>query len=338
MKKKYEIKSYETLTYKPELKVCPICGELLEYRHSVSRKVIYTLIGSYKIINLGYSCSNEDCAAYNTIFSSEEATHMSLWYSCYGMDVFAFIGEQRFQNHKTRLEIANELHQLDIAISDREVEKLYEKYEHLLQMDSHAKREETYQACMEKFGGIVLSMDGVQPAKGNETLYVLREVLSGTVIAACSMKNGSSKELKKVLSPYLDTEVPILGFITDGQRSIRKALKEMRPDVPYQFCQFHYLKDIAIPAVDADRKLKTLIKKNLRGLRSIEVTTENNSTLSTEEKTIITGYCEAIRAILLEDGKPPLELPGIKIYEQLEELKQSLEQSLELVKQKKEAI
>lgn len=338
MKKKYEMKSYETLTYKPELKVCPICGEPLEYRHSVSRKVISTLSGCYKIINLGYSCSNENCAAHNTIFSSEEATHMSLWYSCYGMDVFAFIGEQRFQNHKTRLEIANELHQLKIVISDREVEKLYEKYEHLLQMDSHAKREETYQACMEKFGGIVLSMDGVQPAKGNETLYVLREVLSGTVIAACSMKNGSSKELKKVLSPYLDTEVPILGFITDGQRSIRKALKEMRPDVPYQFCQFHYLKDIAIPAVDADRKLKTLIKKNLRGLRSIEVTTENDSTLSTEEKTVITGYCEAIRAILLEDGKPPLELPGIKIYERLEELKQSLEQSLELVKQKKEAI
>lgn len=59
-----------------------------------------------------------------------------------------------------------------------------------------------------------------------------------------------------MLEPYLETEVPILGFITDGQRSIRKALKETRPDVPYQFCQFHYLKDISIPVVDADRKFK----------------------------------------------------------------------------------
>lgn len=59
-----------------------------------------------------------------------------------------------------------------------------------------------------------------------------------------------------MLEPYLETEVPILGFITDGHRSIRKALKEMRPDVPYQFCQFHYLKDISIPVVDADRKFK----------------------------------------------------------------------------------
>lgn len=46
--------------------------------------------------------------------------------------------------------------------------------------------------------------------------------------------------------------------------------------------------------------------------------------MSAEEKTIIIGYCEAIRAILLEDGKPPLDLPGIKIYERLEELKKSL--------------
>lgn len=193
MKKKYEINSDETLTYKPEIEGCPGCGEPLEYHHSISKKIVYTLTGTYKIINLGYSCANESCVAYNTIITSEEAAHMSLWYSRYGMDVFAFVGEQRFKNHKTRLEIANDLHEFKIEISDCEVEKLYEKYEHLLQMDSHSKREQTYQSCKEKFGGIVLSMDGVQPGKGNETLYVLREVLSGTVIAACSMKNGPLK-------------------------------------------------------------------------------------------------------------------------------------------------
>ncbi|MEG0156747.1 MAG: hypothetical protein RR661_03735, partial [Anaerovoracaceae bacterium] len=123
----------------------------------------------------------------------------------------------------------------------------------------------------------------------------------------------------------------ILGFISDGQRSIRKALKELRPDVPYQFCQFHYLKDIAKPVVDDDRKLKTLMKKSLRGIREIEVSVKNNETLEETERTVITGYCEAIRSLLLEDGKPPLELPGIKVYEKLEELKKSLDRSLEII-------
>ena len=142
------------------------------------------------------------------------------------------------------------------------------------------------------------------------------------------MKNGSSKELKEALEPYVNTDVPILGFVRDGQRSIRKALKELRSDVPYQFCQFHYLKDISKPMIASDRKLKTTIKKNLRGLQAIEVSFK-------QKKEIINGYCEAIRSILLEDGKPPLELPGMKIYERLEELKKSLEHSLRMVEQKK---
>ncbi|NOU97278.1 hypothetical protein GC093_29215 [Paenibacillus sp. LMG 31456] len=35
-----------------------------------------------------------------------------------------------------------------------------------------------------------------QPEKGNETLYVLREVFSGTVLTAQNMKSGTAEELK----------------------------------------------------------------------------------------------------------------------------------------------
>ena len=107
---------------------------------------------------------------------------------------------------------------------------MYEKYKHLLKTDSTERQNETYQTCKARYGGIVLSLDGIQPAKGNEPLYVLREVLCGKVIASISMKNGSSKELKEALEPYVNTDVPILGFVRDGQRSIRKALKELRSD------------------------------------------------------------------------------------------------------------
>ena len=212
---------------------------------------------------------------------------------------------------------------------------MYEKYKHLLKTDSTERQNETYQTCKARYGGIVLSLDGIQPAKGNEPLYVLREVLCGKVIASISMKNGSSKELKEALEPYVNTDVPILGFVRDRQRSIRKALKELRSDVPFQFCQFHYLKDISKPMIASDRKLKTTIKKNLRGLQAIEVSFKQNEQLEEKEKEIINGYCEAIRSILLEDGKPSLELPGMKIYERLEELKKSFEHSLRMVEQKK---
>ena len=60
MKHKYNVIAEEVLTYKTEFDVCPICGAKLEYRHSVSNKIVLTLSGSYRIINLGYGCPNEE--------------------------------------------------------------------------------------------------------------------------------------------------------------------------------------------------------------------------------------------------------------------------------------
>ncbi|MEF3313519.1 transposase, partial [Paenibacillus sp. GYB004] len=50
-------------------------------------------------------------------------------------------------------------------------------------------------------GGIMISMDGVQPEKGNETLYVVREVFSGIILVAKSVKSSSAEELKELIQP-----------------------------------------------------------------------------------------------------------------------------------------
>ncbi len=37
---------------------------------------------------------------------------------------------------------------------------------------------------MEKNGGIIVSLDGIQPEKGNETVYLVRDALTGRVLVA----------------------------------------------------------------------------------------------------------------------------------------------------------
>ena len=44
--------------------------------------------------------------------------------------------------------------------------------------------------------------------------------------------------------------------------------------------------------IASDRKLKTTIKKNLRGLQAIEVSFKQNEQLEEKETEIINGYCE----------------------------------------------
>jgi hypothetical protein len=321
MARKFQQTAQETKYFRPEFQKCPHCQSKLEFCHSVSNKTVVTLEGVFKIVNMGYRCGNEQCSNRETVYRSAEAERYSMKYVTFGMDVLALIGQLRFKEHKHRGEIAAELLKRGIKTSERNVQKLYERYSLLLRasLDDHVKQ--ALRQVVEDHKGIVLSIDGVQPEKGNETLYVIREVLSGTIVAAKNVKSSSTAELKEFIQPVLDLGFPILGFVSDGQLSIRKSIEELRPNLPYQYCQYHYLKDIAKPVVDKDRKLKTSIKKDLRGIRAVE---KKANTLETLEAEVALDYAAAIRSVLLEDGKAPLDLPGMKVYERTKEIQDSL--------------
>lgn len=315
----------ESKYFRPEIDDCPHCGTKLEYCHSVSNKTITTLDGVYKVVNMGYRCNNNQCSKSGAVYRSAEAENMSMKYLTFGIDVLALVGQLRFKEHKTIGEIASELELRGVKTTERNVQKLYERYALLLRasVETHAK--EILQKVSDEYSGIILSIDGVQPEKGNETLYVIREVLSGTVLAAKNLKSSAAKDLKEFIQPVLDLGFKIIGFVSDGQRSIRMAIEELKPDVPYQYCQYHYLKDIAKPVVEKDRKLKTSIKKDIRGVRDVERKAISDDSLEAE---VALEYAAAIRSVLLEDGNEPLNLPGLKVYEKTKAIHQSLEKCL----------
>jgi hypothetical protein len=66
-------------------------------------------------------------------------------------------------------------------------------------------------------------------------------------------------------------KVPVKGMISDGEETIGSAVAFVFPEVPHQLCQFHYLKDAIKPLYEADRHAKTLLKKQLRGVRPLSV-------------------------------------------------------------------
>jgi transposase-like protein len=48
--------------------------------------------------------------------------------------------------------------------------------------------------------------------------------------------------------------------ISDGQHPIRQAVARVFPGVPHQLCQFHYLREAALPIYEADRHAKKELK------------------------------------------------------------------------------
>jgi hypothetical protein len=65
-------------------------------------------------------------------------------------------------------------------------------------------------------------------------------------------------------------DVPIVGIVSDGQQSIRKAVEVALPGIPHGLCHFHYLREASKVIYEADRHAKKELKKQVRGIRGIE--------------------------------------------------------------------
>jgi hypothetical protein len=120
--------------------------------------------------------------------------------------------------------------------------------------------------------------------------------------------------------------VPVLGVVSDGQTSIRRAVERALPGVPHQLCQFHFLREAAHPIFEADRHAKVRLKAEVRGVRPIERALEGRDDPAAE---VARGYCAAVRSAITDDGRPPLAASGLRLKARLEAVADSLERVAE---------
>ncbi len=96
----------------------------------------------------------------------------------------------------------------------------------------------------------------------------MRDALTGRVLAAENVTSSETEVIKALLAPVVALErerkVKVLGTITDAQESELLAVEELWPEVPHQVCQFHVLRDASNAAFEADRTLKTAMRKRLQ--------------------------------------------------------------------------
>ena len=95
-------------------------------------------------------------------------------------------------------------------------------------------------------------------------MYVVRDHLTGRVLAAEQVTSSETTVMKALLAPVAALGVRVLGTITDAQDSELQVVEQLWPDAPHQVCQFHALRDASQPAFDADKKIKTAMRKQLQ--------------------------------------------------------------------------
>jgi hypothetical protein len=268
-------------------------------------------------------CQAVDCLQYHRPVRPEAEGRFALPVHEFGLDVIALVGALRYAEHRSVPEIHAALGVRGVAIAERTVTNLLDRYDELLALrladDAHLQR------VTAAAGRVVLALDGLQPEVGHEVLWVVRDCVSGQILRARAMLSSTNADLAALLREVVAAlRVPVTGVVTDGQWSIRRAVAAALPGVPHQLCHFHYLREAARPIYEADRHAKKLLKKRVRGVRPIERGVEGRTDPTAQA---VRGYCAAVRSALTDDRRPPLGASGLRLQGRLTAIAASVERA-----------
>lgn len=308
------------LMLRPLARFCARGGESMWAAYHNYRTVT-TLAAVLRLTLQIRRCTTPVCPQFATPYRPEEEGRLALPKHEFGLAIIAVVGTLRYPQHRSVPEMHQELERRRVAIAPRTGLNLLDRYDELgaLSLTDTARLQRITQVQ----GRVVLALDGLQPDVGHEVLWVVRDCLSTEGLMARSLLSATQDDLGDLLQTVRERlQVPVVGGISEGQRSIRCAGAATLPHVPHQLCHFPYLREAATPIYEADRHAKTALKKCGRGVRPLERQMESRTDA---EAAVLRGDCSTVRSALTDDGRPPWSAAGLKLPARLTAITQSLD-------------
>jgi hypothetical protein len=323
-----------------QVRSCPACGGKMHI-HCDRTRNIHTLEGPVRLIVKLLQCRNVECSSAKTFAPEEEAEYaMPRW--GIGWDVFCWMGQRRFARHWSVCQIRHELaDSYDIPLSDDAIEDHLASYQNMV-----AARHQDLGEMKLAYRGtnaVVLTIDGLQPEKGHETLYVVREATGNRVWFAEPLLSGTTAEIRRlfVRAKHLarTLRLNVVLWISDKQDAFLKCIAVEFPGVPHRYCENHFFRDLAKPVLDLDSTAKKTMRAKIRGLRGLEreilearqaaprpssAGRKSRSLLAGASGNVVLDYCSVVRGILNDNHGGPAHPAGLRMLGALGDVQGSL--------------
>lgn len=316
---------FERTVLKNQSRRCPRCGAPVHFAYRRKRRLI--LLRERLALEVDTDRCSDAACPLRAGFGPPEEARLALPKFLYGLDVLTEIARQRWVLRQSVPEIHGALHEdYGLPISERNVDYSIQTWQALATASVLRDRRRT--EALQRQGGIILAIDGLQPEKGHDTLYLFRDAISHTNLLTQTLSNSSSTHLAALIDDVKRLGIPILAVVTDKQQSLVLAVDKALPGIPHQLCQFHFFRNLAQPVMEADRSMKKRIKKTLRGIAPVERRVAKRRATGTDAGAAqAEAYCLALRATLNDNGKPPLDPGGLKMFDRLQLIDASLARS-----------
>ncbi len=336
---------------------CPTCGRMMHVCDHRYRR-FHTLEGPVQLVCRLNHCPDPACPGHSQTKSPELEVTIALPKWAIGWDVLCWIGHRRCSRHWSIPQIDGELRDdYGIRLSDESIARYIRSYQVMLA--ARQQDPEAFKRQYRSVGEIILSIDGLQPEKGHETLYVVRELTQKRIWFAEPLLSATADEVRRLIvqarrwAESLGT--PVALWLSDKQDAFVTGIAAEFPDVPHRYCDNHFLRDLAKPVLEADSHAKVQMRRKVRGLRTIEQAVLARQKAETKDDgpddptapvaataaasdrpaavvdpaaDVVLAYCAAVRGILNDDQGGPLHPPGLKMAEGLNEVQESLRRNL----------
>lgn len=261
---------FTRLDLEVEDRSCPACNRhmsICDHR----RHPIFTLNGPTELVCKLVHCPDASCASRPKTFSPLAETAITLPYWLIGWDVFCWIGHRRFTHHWSIPQLLAELiDSYEIPLSHDALGLYIKRYQTML-----AARQQDAQVLAEEYHGVdslILSIDGLQPEKGHETLYVVRELTRKRAWFAEALISSTAFEIQRLIAKARQWAeqlgIPVQLWVSDKQDAFLTGIAAEFAGVPHRYCSNHFMRDLAKPILDTDSNAKVKMRSKVRGLRS----------------------------------------------------------------------
>ncbi|MHA1795559.1 MAG: hypothetical protein ACTSUK_05565, partial [Promethearchaeota archaeon] len=252
-----------TQKYPIELKgKCPLCNWDVEFLYNSAPKLIYQLSKSIEIRYDLYSCTNSDCVLHNQAFNPS----LRLDYSqrSYGKDVLECIGEYSIQEGMKPKDIFTILRrEYDLPISLSTVARMCND---ILVLTTHHIDQNTYKIIGQQ-DYILVAFDGQEPDGDHLPLWNFTDLISGRVLMTKYFERVDYHVLHEAIEEIIvNYRKPIIGFVSDKQGPIRKCLETFYPEIPHQYCTFHFSNNLWNHLEKYANTIQNHLLKTVKGL------------------------------------------------------------------------
>ena len=322
MKRETYSEDYKTvrISYPSEWNfACPSCGEKVKFKYPDDGKLVHTLKGPInQVINL-YSCTNLECEFNQIAFNP--CPRFDYSQRTYGADVFRFIAEDFLIYELKPGQIFKRLtKKYQLKISKDTVRRICDD---ILKLKSLKIDEKTLE-IIKKQGYILLGFDGQNPGGDAPSIWCFMDLISNRILATYKFDMLDYKILHQTIEEIQEFYgVKMIGWVSDKQTLITKCHDTFYPEIPHQYCQYHFLRNIWNHSEALDSNTYLSLKKVVN---SLDIHIRSNSSLVFFEglgkksvREVFKGVDKDLQKMIKGRNKTFKNLRGIRLFEELTE-------------------